>query len=219
MEKIEMKDIAIYGFGGFGREIACVINAINVSSPQWNIIGYFDDGHMFGESNSYGTVLGGIDALNQYKSPLAVVMAIANPSIVYNIVSKVNNKQVYFPNIIAPNVFFFDENSVTMGQGNVITFGSRLSCNVHLGNFNLINGCVSLGHDVEIGSYNMLQPDTRISGDTVVGDFNFFGVRSLILQGLRIGNHVKIGASSVVMRKTKDGMTYFGNPAKIMAIK
>ena len=62
----------------------------------------------------------------------------------------------------------------------------------------------------------MLQPETRISGETIIGDGNFFGVRSIVLQGLRIGNDVRIGTGSVIMRKTKNGMTYFGNPAKII---
>ncbi|MEG2122093.1 MAG: serine acetyltransferase, partial [Rikenellaceae bacterium] len=39
-----MKEIAIYGFGGFGREVACLINMINEVTPQWKIIGFFDDG-------------------------------------------------------------------------------------------------------------------------------------------------------------------------------
>ena len=40
-----MKDIAIYGAGGFGREIACLIQMINKSEkkPKWNIVGFFDD--------------------------------------------------------------------------------------------------------------------------------------------------------------------------------
>ena len=44
-----MKDIAIYGFGGFGREVACVIQAINEIEPTWNLIGFFDDGQVVGE--------------------------------------------------------------------------------------------------------------------------------------------------------------------------
>jgi acetyltransferase-like isoleucine patch superfamily enzyme len=64
----------------------------------------------------------------------------------------------------------------------------------------------------------MMQPETRISGESVVGDVNFFGVRALVLQGLKIGDNTRIGASSVIMRKTKDGMTYFGNPARVMRI-
>ncbi len=35
-----MKDIAIYGAGGFGREVACLIKQINDSleNPRWNFI-------------------------------------------------------------------------------------------------------------------------------------------------------------------------------------
>ena len=69
-----MKDIAIYGFGGFGREIACVINAINQVTPTWNFIGYFDDGHSVGEANKYGRVLGNMETVNQYNgSPLSLI--------------------------------------------------------------------------------------------------------------------------------------------------
>ena len=45
-----MKDIAIYGFGGFGREIACVINAINQVTPTGIFIGSVEDGHSVGEA-------------------------------------------------------------------------------------------------------------------------------------------------------------------------
>lgn len=213
-----MKDIAIYGFGGFGREIACVIEAINQESPTWNIVGYFDDGHAVGDANRYGKVIGGINELNAYPRKLALVFAIASPGAVRALYSKIDNPDISFPNIIAPNVFFFDRNSVEFGMGNVITFNGRISCEVKLGNFNLINGCISIGHDVTIGNFNMMQPEVRISGETNIGDLNYFGVRSLILQGLKVGNNIKVGAASVIMRNTKDNMTYFGNPAKILNI-
>lgn len=37
-----MKDIAIYGAGGFGREVACMIKHINESAdePIWNLVGF-----------------------------------------------------------------------------------------------------------------------------------------------------------------------------------
>lgn len=213
-----MIDIAIYGFGGFGREIACVIEAINKVKPTWRMIGYFDDGHADGEGNRYGRVLGGFEVMNAWPSELAVVFAIASPAVVRQRYADVSNARLSFPNIIAPNVLFFDRASVEMGIGNVITFGGRISCDVKLGDFNLINGCVSLGHDVVIGSYNMMQPEVRISGQTTVGDMNYFGVRTLVLQGLRVGSNIKVGAASVIMRNTKDDVTYFGNPAKILNI-
>ncbi len=213
----DMKDIAIYGFGGFGREIASIILSINSIQPEWNIVGFFDDGVAVGTENRYGSVLGGIEALNQHAEELNVVFAIASPVIVQKLVLAITNPKISFPTIIAPTVLFFDRETFSFGKGNVLCHNVRVSCDVTLGDFNLLNGGVSLGHDVKMGSYNMLQPETRISGETVVGNANFFGVRSLVLQGIKIGNDTRIGTGSVVMRKTKDGMTYFGNPAKILA--
>ena len=101
-----MKDIAIYGFGGFGREIACVINAINQATPTWNFIGYFDDGHSVGEANKYGRVLGNMETVNQYNgSPLAIVMAIASPAVLQNITGKIHNPCIYFPKKLALPTF------------------------------------------------------------------------------------------------------------------
>lgn len=211
-----MKNIAIYGFGGFGREIATILNSINSSNPAWNLVGFFDDGVSIGESNSYGSVIGGLNELNMWEEDLNVVLAIASPTIVKKIIGGINNHRISFPNIIAPTVLYFDKDSLKIGQGNVICHNCRFSCDVEIGNFNLINGGVSLGHDVKVGNFNVMQPETRISGETTIGDSNFFGVRSLVLQGLSIGNSTRIGTGSTIMRKTKDGMTYFGNPGKII---
>ena len=39
-----MKDIAIFGAGGWGKEVACLIKEINkISIDKWNLIGFFDD--------------------------------------------------------------------------------------------------------------------------------------------------------------------------------
>lgn len=211
-----MNDLFIYGFGGFGREIASIIQSINKINPEWNILGFIDDGVPVGTQNKYGNVVGTRDFLNNYNKPVAVVMAIATPRILELVIPKITNPLVYFPNIIAPTVLFFDRDTLSMGRGNVLCHNCRLSCDVSLGDFNLLNGAVSLGHDVKIGNYNVMQPETRISGETSIGNINFFGVRSLVLQGLAVGNNTRIGTGSVIMRKTKDGMTYFGNPAKIM---
>ena len=211
-----MNHIAIYGAGGFGREVACIIHAVNQVKPTWHLIGYFDDGRPQGTDNYYGNVIGNLESLNNYPEKLAVVMAIASPKTLEYLTQKITCSNIYFPNIFAPNVLFFDENSIAWGHGNVLGFGVRISCGAKFGNFNLLNGCVSLGHDVKIGNYNVIQPETRISGETVIGDSNFFGVRASVLQRLKIGNNTRIGAGSVIMRNTKDGKLYFGNPAKLI---
>ena len=127
-----MKDILIYGFGGFGPEVACIINHINTVEPTWNIVGYIDDGVEVGAECKYGKVLGNIDTLNSWQTPVSVVIAVGSPKYLEGIPSKITNPLVDFPNIIAPTVFYFDKESVTMGKGNIVTFGCRLSCNIQI---------------------------------------------------------------------------------------
>jgi sugar O-acyltransferase (sialic acid O-acetyltransferase NeuD family) len=209
-----MKNIAIYGFGGFGREVACLLNTINEVEPTWNFIGFIDDGVPVGTACRYGKVIGNLEFVNTCRESLSIVIAIANCQILKKLHAEIVNPAIDFPNIIAPNVTYFDKDSLEIGVGNLITFNCRISCEVKIGNFNVINGAVSFGHDVQIGDYNVFGPSTRISGKCRIGNENNFGVQSLVLQGIMIGNNTRIGLASVIIRNTQDNKLYFGNPAK-----
>lgn len=212
-----MKDIAIFGAGGFGKEVACLIRIINESleDPRWNLVGFFDDGVEKGAAVShFGTCLGGVDALNQWTTPLDVCIAIGKGSTVEKVVSKITNPQVEFPNVIHPKVDVVDEESLKMGKGNVIQKNCTFSCDVTIGDFNVMNGSVVFGHDDMVGNYNTFMPGVRISGEVTIGDKNFFGVTSVVLQQLKIKNNVRLAAGSVLMTKPKEGMLYLGVPAK-----
>lgn len=216
MDTIEkkMNDIVIYGAGGLGREVACLLNLINETAPKWNLVGFLDDDEkIWGSENKYGIILGGADWINRNSKPMAVVIAVGSPAAVRAITSKINNPYVDFPNIIAPSVTFLDKESVSLGKGNVICSSCLISCNVSMGDFNLLNGSIPIGHEAMIGSYNVIMPSTNISGGVVIGNGNFLGVKSTVLQYVKIGDDVRVGAGSVVMRNTKDGNLYMGNPA------
>lgn len=213
-----MRDIAVYGAGGFGCEIACLIKLVNESlrKARWNFIVFFDDNEKLrGASNKYGKILGGKSELNVWDMPLDIAVAIGSPKILKCVVEKIINPNITFPNIIAPSVDFLDESSVQFGIGNIICNKSVLSYNISLGNFNLLNVFTQLGHDSKIGNYNIIMPSVNISGGVVVGDCNLFGVKSTVLQYKKIGNNVNITPGSVMMRNGKDERTYLGNPAKV----
>lgn len=211
-----MKDIAIYGAGGFGREVACLLKRINEQEPQWNLIGFFDDGKEYGYVTEYGKVLGGMEELNSFSSPLSIVIAIGSPKTVERIVDKIKNPLIDFPNIFSPDTIFLDKDNISFGKGNLVCSECLFSCNIQVGNFNTFNGFITVGHDAVIGDFNSLMPAVRISGEVNIGDRNFFGVSSVILQQIRIGNDTVVGANSTILRKTKDGNTYVGNPASII---
>jgi sugar O-acyltransferase (sialic acid O-acetyltransferase NeuD family) len=210
-----MKDIAIYGAGGFGKETACIIKKINEQDSTWNIIGFFDDGVIKGiQISHFGPVLGNVNDLNAWEKPLSIVFAIGEPKIIKFLFEKIDNPNVDFPNIIHPNSSLADPQTFNIGKGNVITRGCTFSCDVTIGDFNQFNSISALAHDVVVGSFNVFMPLVRVSGEVVIGNFNFFGIGAIILQQLKIGNNTRIGAGSIVMTKTKDGFLYLGNPAK-----
>ena len=209
-------NIAIYGAGGFGKEVACLIKRINKShGQQWELIGFFDDTKPVDTRvSTYGKVIGGMDELLKVEEPLAVAIAINDNKAVKRIREAITNPHITFPNLIDPSLFFVDEQTVTMGEGNVIQNDCMISCDVVIGNFNLINDHVVVGHDNIIGDFNGLMPGAHLSGGITIGNNNLLGVASVVLQGMTIGDGVTLGANSVLMTMPRDNSTYLGVPAK-----
>lgn len=210
-----MKDLAIYGGGGLGKELATMIPIVDPEGTRWNFLGYFDDMKATGASVShFGTVVGDIEALNNWPTPIDIIIGVGSPTGRKVIREKIKNPLVAFPNFIDPDFKIGDPEGFKIGEGNVITSGCIVTADVTIGNYNLLNGSVVVAHDDVVGDYNVFMPDVRVSGEVTIGDCNLFGGRSFIIQQTKIGNNIRLGAGSVLMTKPKDGRTYIGVPAK-----
>lgn len=216
-----MKNLAIFGAGGFGKEVASLVKVINKHNPNWNLIGFFDDGKAKGEAIShYGIVLGGLNDLFAYPEELSVVFAIGSPKLLKMISGRVmaENAKVNFPNLIHPECYFADFQTFKIGIGNVIVRGCSFSCDVEIGDFNQMNSISALAHDVKVGSFNVFMPLTRISGEVEIGNQNFFGINSIVLQQIRIKSNIRLAANSVLMTKPRKEGLYMGNPARFTVL-
>jgi len=209
-----MNKIAIYGAGGFGCEVACLIEKINQRQPQWELVGFYDDKLPAGTTTALGTVLGGIDALNSAEGPLGIVLAVRTPATLKAMRERITNPDVYFPNIIDPDVEILHPSTVHFGQGNIVATKCVFTIQSTIGDFNIFNTAVGTGHDNCIGNYNVFMQGVRISGDVHIGDENFFGMLSGAIQGVKIGNNTSFEPGSMVIRNTRDGLVYSGNPAR-----
>lgn len=216
LKKHYPKRIAIYGAGGLGREVAGGIQRINgAGKGNWEFVGFYDDNKDVGTPVShYGEVMGGMDDLNAVEEPLAIAIAVGDPVTRKLILDRITNKNIYYPNLIAPSFRILDPKTFVIGQGNIIQDSCSVTCNVSVGDFNVLNGSNVLGHDVVLGDFNVLMPGVRLSGSVGVGECNLFGVDSVVLQRIRVGNNITLGAGSVLMTKPKNGCTYIGVPAK-----
>jgi len=210
-----LEDIAVYGAGGFGREVVCQIRMINSIQQKWKFIGYFDDGLPKGTHLDYGVVLGNINTVNDWRDKLNIVIGIGSVVHLHKVSSSIINQNIKFPNIISPDTIFFDKTNLIIGRGNIICPRCLISTRVKIGDFNIMNGYIPIGHDVTIGDCNIIMPSVNISGAVKIGNCNFLGLKSSVLQCVKVGNNTRVGAGSVVIRNTKDGYLYLGNPAMI----
>lgn len=212
-----MKNIAIFGAGGFGTEVAAMLRIINDISPEWNLVGFYDDTRQKGEAVShFGKILGGMEELNSVTVPLCVAICVGSPAGRKIIVERIDNPLLEFPNLFSPDFVVEDPETFSAGKGNIVKSHCRVTCNVTLGDFNVLNGTVTVGHDSRVGNCNVFMPGVRVSGNTEIGDNNLFGAGSFTKQGLRIGNGITLSPLSPLLTRPKDGCTYIGNPAKIL---
>lgn len=207
-----MKNIVIYGAGGFGRETSLLLHQINLQSPQWNVVGYCDDGKSLGEKVDLLPVVGGLDFLNSLDEELAVVIAIADPVTRENIRKKLVNANLKFPKLIHPSVFVNEDCSV--GEGSVICSGVIMTVNVHIKEFSIINLKCTLGHDSVINDFAALMPAVNVSGNVSIGRGVYVGANAVLLQGISVGDYSLVGAGAVVNKSFENNKRIMGVPAR-----
>lgn len=208
-------EVAIIGAGGLGREVKSLIDDINsVSSTTIRLLGYYDDAFEIGYEVIEGVkCLGNISALKERKNKLGIVFGLGDPIIKNRILKKIQgNSVLYFPNIIHPNVKI--PSDTVIGEGNLITYGCFMSCNVKIGSFNFFNTYCAVGHDAIIGDKNIFMPRVQISGDVLIGNSNFWGMSSSIIQGKRVGDENTINGYTFLTKNISNKRTYFGVPGK-----
>lgn len=190
-----MRNIAIYGAGGFGREVRGMLEV----DSRYSFAGFFDDYLKLDEAvkaQSYDDVL----------------FAVADPNIRMKLVQKWSGKLVPFKSLVSSDVQLHP--SVAIGKGSIICPGVKATVHITIGDFVIINLNATIGHDAVIGNYCSLMPSVNISGSVTLGERVFVGTGATILQGITIGDDAVIGAGAVVTHDVAPGKTVMGIPAK-----
>ncbi len=210
-----MKDILIVGAGGFGREVAWLIEEINEEISEWNILGFIDENEaMYGEELNGYKVLGGFDKIGEFKN-VYVAIAIGNSKVRKDVVRKISTFDCKQATLIHPNVIM-DKKSNSIGKGCIICASNIITVNVNIGNYVIINLDSTVGHDVVLKDFVTIYPSVNVSGCCTIGQCVELGTGSQIIQGKTIGDYSIIGAGSVVVKDIEEKRTAVGVPAKII---
>ncbi len=203
-----MEKIAIYGAGGFGREVKMLIDQID----NYNFVGYFDDGISKGSKIDGYNLLGGINDLNSFTEKICLVVSIADPKIKFKIINSITNLNVSFPVLIHPSCII-GKNLNKIGEGSIICASTIITINVEIGSHVILNLACTVGHDTKIGSFSSFMPAVNISGEVEIGDKVYCGTGVKIINKIKIGEETTVGAGALVHKNLPPYCTAVGFPA------
>lgn len=211
---MDQNKIAVFGAGGFGREVQMLIEQINMFEKTWTFIGYFDDAVPKDLFVNGFPVLGGIRELNEWEETISLVFAIGNPLTKRSVVEKVLNNKITYPVLIHPNVLIGNRRFNKIGDGCIITAGNILTVNVAIGKHVILNLACTVGHDSIIGDYSSFMPSVNISGEVKIGECVYVGTGAKVINLLEIGDNTIVGAGAIVAKSLPSNCTAVGIPAK-----
>ena len=211
-----MKKLVLIGAGGFGREVATLVEVINSVKPAYELLGFLDDGPQYHDGmmiNGYPW-LGKHDWILNHKEDTVCTCTVGTPRIKGILQRELMEQGVTFETLIAKGSFISPHTEI--GPGCVIYGWVSISVNCKLGAGVLLNQNVTVGHDTVIGDYTSVMPTTGVSGCCTIGKEVCIGGHVFITPGRKVGDNAKIAAGSIVFSNVKAGTTVLGNPAKRM---
>ena len=213
----EKKKLVLIGAGGFGKEVASMVEYLNNVKPRYDLLGFVDDGECFklgDEINGYPW-LGTLDWVRENNDEsVFYTCTVGNVHTRACIQKELMALGKRFETIKAYDAYVSPHTKV--GQGCVLYPAALISVNCTIGDGVLLNTRVNIGHDVEIGDYTTVSPSTSISGGCRIGEEVMIGGHSFINIGRKIGDKATVAAGSIVFSNVKPETTVLGNPAKRM---
>lgn len=132
-----MKDLYIIGAGGFGREVAWIVERINSIKPTWNLKGFIDDNEtLWGNTEGEYHVFGGCEYLSALEDVYAVC-AVGSSNVRKKIIEKLKDTSVKFATLVDPSVLY--SNSVKIGEGAIVCAGTIITVDVNIGDHVIVN--------------------------------------------------------------------------------
>jgi len=212
-----IRQIAVYGAGGFAREVAWLVQSCGDAETTYQVVCFIDD-----NPATHGTQINDIPSMSlvsarQQFPEASVVIGIGAPQTRQRVAERVAAAGFGFATIVHPRTEI--SRWVEIGEGTVICAGNILTTNIVLGKQVQINLDCTVGHDVIMGDLATLAPGVHVSGCVHMGKRVYVGTGAVIINGTQdapivIGDDAVIGAGACVTKSVPPGLTVVGIPAK-----
>lgn len=215
MEVLNTKHLVIIGAGNFGRELFYHAQNARGWKVFFDFKGYIDD-VMFAnpDDKKYNEVPGILlsDVKNYEPEPDDVfICAISDPHGREAVIQKMLDRGAVFMSLIHNTSLVTETSKIGNGVilGPYTCIGPSVTINDHV----VLNTHSAVGHDAVIGAYSSIMSFCDITGHSKIGERVYMGSGSRLLPCSKVGSDAYIGAGSVVLKRVREGVKVFGNPA------
>lgn len=215
---------AIFGSGGFGRELAPLAReaaetvSLTSESPKSDsrVVFVSDNSNEAGTQKNGVLVISFDDLVNSYRD-YSLILAVGDSNTRKRIAERCSEAGLSFGKLYAKTARVLD--NVIIGEGAVFCDFSMATSNIRIGRHFHANIYSYVAHDCIVGDYVTLAPRVCINGNTIIEDGVYIGTGAVLKQGtsekpLRIGKGAIIGMGAVVTKDVEAGTTVIGNPAR-----
>ena len=219
---MKVNQIAIYGAGGFAKEVAWLVETCNEDNKQFEVVCFIDDNPEKEGKKSNGYSVLNLKTAQELFPHAKVVIGVGSPRTRQAIMEKATFAGYAFATVIHPKVEMSPW--VEIGDGTVICAGNILTTNITLGQHVQVNLDCTIGHDVIMEDFATLAPGVHVSGWVHLGKRVYVGTGAVIINGteeapIKIGDDAVIGAGACVIESVANGLTVAGVPAKPVDMK
>lgn len=213
-----MQRIAIYGCGGFGREILPLARAYGeaIGFGSTDIVFVSDSVDEIGTEKNGVKVIAFDDLISSKHNDRAVIVSLGSSGARRALVEKCEQEGLRFGSLMAATHVSHD--NVQVGEGSVFCDFSMCTSDVKIGRHFQCNIYSYVAHDCIVGDFVTFAPRVSLNGRIIVEDDVYIGTGAVLKQGtpekpLIIGKGSVIGMGAVVTKDVLPGITVVGNPA------
>lgn len=200
-----MNLLFIYGAGGHATVVAEAARLLG-----WEIGGFVED-----SSSRYGEILAGVEVIPPADLPEGAAVAVAFGDCAKRLAlgNWLKTAGFHLPALVHPAACV--ATGVSLGDGCFVGALANIDPGCRIGSLSIINNQAGVCHGSEVGVGSHICPGSILAGNVVTGEVCWIGLGSRVIEKIRIGNGVFIGAGSTVVKDLPDGVRAWGNPARV----